>query len=259
MSFLLSDCYAQVAGSPHTGMGHSKFAVMSAASTTPVSVFATVAFLKIHEFGRRPVVEQARLRAQLEAAIAVALAGVPERSRIVLDAADGIALALLADPRVALELAERTLAAGSAGLPVSAGLTHGAVRATGNGAGEGLMGDGIAVAAAVAGLAGASKMLMTREYRYALADAVPGAEALLVKAGTHTDASLRSHQLYRPDPRAPGARGRRYLLAGIALSIALLGAGIAYRASIVGPQALLDRVTATFQAGVEGARKLLER
>ncbi len=228
-------------------------------AAAPASAFASVVFLKIPEFSRRTVPEQARQRAQLEAAVAVALADVPEPARIVLDAADGIGVALLADPLGALHLAERTLAAGSAGLPVAAGLTHGAVRAAGNGAGEGLMGDGVAVAAAVAGLAGPSKMLMTREYRDALADAVPGAEALLVKAGTHTDASLRSHQLYRPDPRAPGSRGRRYLLAGIALSIALLGAGIAYRASIVGPQALLDRVTATLQAGVEGARKLLER
>ena len=37
------------------------------------SVFASVALLKIHDFGRRPVVEQTRLRAQLEAVVAVTL------------------------------------------------------------------------------------------------------------------------------------------------------------------------------------------
>jgi hypothetical protein len=214
-------------------------------AAAPASVYASVVFLKIPEFARRGAVEQARQRAQLEAAVAVAIADLSEESRIVLDAADGVALAVLADPHGALRLAERTLAAGTAGLPLAAGITHGAVRQTGSG--EGLMGDGIAVAAAIAGLAGPSKVLLTREFRDALADALPGAESALARAGTHTDASLRAHQLYRPDPRAPGARARRYGLAGMGLAIALLGAGFAYRASIEGPQALADRLSSTLR------------
>ena len=42
-------------------------------SGSPVAL-ASVAFLKIHEFVRRPVTEQARLRAQLEAVVAVTAA-----------------------------------------------------------------------------------------------------------------------------------------------------------------------------------------
>ena len=232
-------------------------------ATTQPSLFASVAFLKIHDFGRRPVVEQARLRAQLEAVVAVTLPALEESSRVVLDAADGIALVVLGDPRGALRIAERTLAAGVAGLPLAIGITHGAVRQSGNGSGEGLLGDGIAVAAAIAELAGPQKLLLTREFRHALADAAPGAEAAVAAAGTHTDASLRAHELYKPDPRAARSRARRYAAASVLAVLAFLGAGVAYRASIEGPQAYADRMSAVMKNGtaqVKGyAQGLLRR
>jgi hypothetical protein len=232
-------------------------------ATTQPSLFASVAFLKIHDFGRRPVVEQARLRAQLEAVVAVTLPALEESSRVVLDAADGIALVVLGDPRGALRIAERTLAAGAAGLPLAIGITHGAVRQSGNGSGEGLLGDGIAVAAAIAELAGPQKLLLTREFRHALADAAPGAEAAVAAAGTHTDASLRAHELYKPDPRAARSRARRYAAASVLAVLAFLGAGVAYRASIEGPQAYADRMSAVMKNGtaqVKGyAQGLLRR
>jgi hypothetical protein len=232
-------------------------------ATAQPSLFASVAFLKIHDFGRRPVVEQARLRAQLEAVVAVTLPALEESSRVVLDAADGIALVVLGDPRGALRIAERTLAAGVAGLPLAIGITHGAVRQSGNGSGEGLLGDGIAVAAAIAELAGPQKLLLTREFRHALADAAPGAEAAVAAAGTHTDASLRAHELYKPDPRAARSRARRYAAASVLAVLVLLGAGVAYRASIEGPQAYADRMSAVMKNGtaqVKGyAQGLLRR
>jgi len=227
------------------------------------SVFASVAFLKIHDFGRRPVVEQARLRAQLEAVVAVTLPALEESGRVVLDAADGIALVVLGDPRGALRIAERTLAAGAAGLPLAIGITHGAVRQSGNGSGEGLLGDGIAVAAAIAELAGPQKLLLTREFRHALADAAPGAEAAVAAAGTHTDASLRAHELYKPDPRVARRRSRRYAAASALAVLAILGAGVAYRAWIEGPQAFAERMSAVVKDGaaqVKGyAQELLRR
>ncbi|MDA1117484.1 MAG: hypothetical protein O2979_05670 [Proteobacteria bacterium] len=161
---------------------------MATAQILP-SVFSSIVFLKIHDFGRRAVVEQTRLRAQLEAAVAVVLPDLKENARIVLDAADGIVLVVLDDPRTALALAERTLAAGAVGLPLSIGINHGAVKLSGKGKNEGLLGDGIAVAAAIAELAGPQKLLVTREFRQALEDAAPGAEAALTGAGTHTDAA----------------------------------------------------------------------
>ncbi|MDH3318890.1 MAG: hypothetical protein OEO84_04280 [Betaproteobacteria bacterium] len=198
------------------------------------SVFASVVFLKIHDFGRRPVVEQTRLRAQLEAVLAVVLPQLQENARIVLDAADGIVLVVLDDPRTALALAERTLAAGAVGLPLSIGINHGAVKQSGKGKNEGLLGDGIAVAAAIAELAGPQKLLLTRDFRQALEDAAPGAEAALAGAGTHTDASLRAHELYRPDARGAANRNARYVAATFVAFAALVGAGFAQRISIEG-------------------------
>src|SRR5256885_15757724 len=74
------------------------------------ATLASVVFLKIQEFARRPVQEQARLRAQLEAVVAVTAAELALASRIVLDAADGAAIVVLGDPRGGLQLAGRALA-----------------------------------------------------------------------------------------------------------------------------------------------------
>lgn len=208
------------------------------------SVFASVVFLKVHDFGRRPVVEQTRLRAQLEAVVAVVLPELKEDARIVLDAADGIVLVVLDDPRGALRLAERTLAAGAAGLPLSIGINHGAVKQSGKGKSEGLLGDGIAVAAAIAELAAPQKLLLTRDFRQALEDAAPGAEAVLATAGTHTDSSLRAHELFRPDARGAARRRARYLAATVVAVIALAGAGVAYRVSIEGFERYTNRMGA---------------
>ena len=215
------------------------------------SVFSSIVFLKIHDFGRRAVIEQTRLRAQLEVAVAVVLPDLNENARIVLDAADGIMLVVLDDPRTALALAERTLAAGAVGLPLSIGINHGAVKLSGKSKNEGLLGDGIAVAAAIAELAGPQKLLLTRDFRQALEDAAPGAEAALTGAGTHTDASLRAHDLYRTDPGGERRRARRYLAATVAAVVALAGAGVAYRVSIEGLDRYTERVTARAKDAVQ--------
>lgn len=196
------------------------------------SVYASVAFLKIHDFARRPVVEQARVRAQLEAVVAVTLGGIDDADRAVLDSADGVALVVVGDPRGTLRAAAGALSSGKAGLPLAIGITHGAVRQTGKGRNQGLMGDGIAVAAAIAEVAGPQKLLITREFHDALADAKPGAEAQLAPAGTHTDASLRSHELFAYDVRAPLRRARRYAVATALAFAALVGAGLGYRATL---------------------------
>jgi hypothetical protein len=213
-------------------MGVAESRYIAAMANTPATAFATVVFLKIPEFGRRPATEQTRLRAQLESALAVAIADMDEAARVVLDAADGMVLAVLGNPRAVRQADEN---------------------------GGGLLGDGIAVAAGISALAGPSQILLTREFRDALADAAPGAEATLVKAGTHTDASLRSHQLYRSDARAARARGRRYALAGVLLFLGLLGAGIGYRVSLEGAKGFTDRVSAKVRAGASALAQRLGR
>src|SRR5260221_10178020 len=115
-------------------------------TTNAAATLASVVFLKIQDFARRPVQEQARLRAQLEAVVAVTTAELAPANRVVLDAADGAAIVVLGDPKAALQLAGRALAATAAGLPLCVGVNHGAVQvAAGGRGGDGVNGDGISV------------------------------------------------------------------------------------------------------------------
>ena len=193
------------------------------------SMVASVVFLKIHDFARRPASEQARLRAQLEAVVAVVTAEVSPASRLVLEASDGLAIVFIDDPVAALRLGQRALSAAAAGLPLSAGLNHGALQLSGNKGAEGSRGDGIAVAASIAESAASSKLVASRSFRDALANAAPGAEAELVVAGTVTDAGLRAHEVFTPDARAVARRRRRYAAMTVMLVLALIGGGIGWR------------------------------
>jgi len=195
------------------------------------AIVASVVFLRIQDFARRPASEQARLRAQLEAVVAVTIAELDPAGRLVLEAADGAAVALLRDPIGALRLAQRALTAGAAGLPLSAGLNHGALQAAGRKGAEGMTGDGIAVAAAIAEFAPASRLLASRSFRDALADAAPGREVSLVAAGAFKDAGLRSHEVFSLDENAVARRKLRYALATAVLVVACIGGGIAARVS----------------------------
>src|SRR5437870_8911883 len=109
----------------------------------PASIVASVVFLRIPDFARRPASEQARLRAQLEAVVAVTTAELEPASRIVLEASDGTAIVLLGEPVGALRLAQRALSASAAGLPLAAGLNHGALQLSGRKGAEAMTGDAI--------------------------------------------------------------------------------------------------------------------
>jgi hypothetical protein len=210
----------------------------------PTAFSASVAFLRIQDFARRPASEQARLRAQLEAVVAVTAAELPPERRIVLDASDGAVIVVLRDPRGALRLAESALAASSAGLPLSAALNHGTLKTAGKKGGDGLTGDGIAVAASIAQLTAPGRLFASRAFRDAVADAAPGEEAALVPAGTFNDPGLRTHELYKSDGNAVRRKSRRYALLGIVFAVALTGSGIAYRLSVDGEAPSVNAVLA---------------
>jgi hypothetical protein len=200
----------------------------------PVSVVASVAFLRIQDFARRPATEQARLRAQLDAVVAVTAAEIPLADRIVLEASDGVAIVLLGRPASALRLAKRALSAAAAGLPLSAGLNTGAVQLAGKKSAEAMTGDGIAVAARIAEFAAPTRLLASRAFRDALAEAAPGREVSLAPAGSFKDAGLRTHEVFSPDEKAFGRRQARYTAVALLLFAVLLGGGIAARGSIDG-------------------------
>jgi len=227
-------------------------------SGSPVAL-ASVAFLKIHEFVRRPVTEQARLRAQLEAVVAVTAAELDPASRVLLDAADGVAVVVLGDPIGTLRLAERALSAATAGLPLSAGINFGAVQLAGSGKGdEGLLGDGIAVAANVAEFAAPSALLVSRSFRDALADAQPGLEAQMLTAGTFTDSGLRTHELFAPDHRIPRRRQRRFVAASAAAAVLFVGAGVGARIQADGQERFMKAVQAKYRDAAAQGRSYVQ-
>jgi class 3 adenylate cyclase len=191
---------------------------------------ASVVFIKVHEFARRPVLEQARVRAQLEAVIAVTMAGLRPEERIVLDAPDGAAIVILRNPGKALEMADLALAASAAGLNFCIGINHGAVQLAADGTDhEGPFGDAIATAASVAEFAAPASLVMSRSFRDALVDAAPALDASVRPAGTGSDRALRTHELFALDRDAAARRRRRFIAYGAFAMVVFVGTGVALR------------------------------
>lgn len=204
---------------------------MNEPSTLPS--LASVVFARITEFVRRPVAEQARLRAQLEAALAVSLDEFPAESRIVLDAPDGVAVVVLDDPAGALEIAQRCLRVTAAGVPVAIAINHGAVRPAPDDEGlQGLIGDAIGTAAAIAHYAGAGRLFVSRTFRDALAAAAPHRAVCLRPAGVFTDANVRTHEVLSPDPNVPGRRRKVLAAVGAIAMIGFASAAVIFREDI---------------------------
>jgi hypothetical protein len=212
------------------------------------SVFASVVFLKIQDFARRSASEQARLRGQLEAVVAVITAEIEPFGRIILDAADGVAVVVLRDPQATLLLAERAMSAAAGGLPLCAGINHGVVQLAGDKGAKGVAGDGIAVAASVAEFAAPSpsRLLTSRAFRDALAESAPGREASLVKAGAVADRGLRMHELFSSQPPAARRRAQRHAAAAIVAAVVLLGAGLGARIARDGQEAFTRNMAAKY-------------
>ncbi|MGQ0577800.1 MAG: PEGA domain-containing protein [Betaproteobacteria bacterium] len=204
---------------------------MNETSTLPS--LASVIFARITEFVRRPVAEQARLRAQLEAALAVSLGEFPARSRIVLDAPDGVAVVVLDDPAGALKIAQRCSRVTAAGVPVAIAINHGAVRPAQDEEGlQGLIGDAIGTAAAIAHYAGAGRLIVSRAFRDALAAAAPHRAVGLRPAGVFTDANVRTHEVLSPNPSAPGRRRKVLAAVGAIVMVGFAVAAVGLREDI---------------------------
>ena len=205
----------------------------------PGATLASVLHLRLADFGSKAVVEQARLRAQLEAVVATVLSAVPERDRLVLDAPDGIALAVLGNPAGALAVAQRCLEAARV-LPLCVGAHHGAVALTvdGDDAAHGLVGDGLRSAGVAARFAKPSQILVTRAFREALAAHVPARTSELRRVGIFADDSVRTYELFIVDREARRKRRRRLLVTGlvcIALGFVAGGSARLYLAGAFAP------------------------
>jgi len=194
---------------------------------------ASVIFARITEFVRRPVAEQARLRAQLEAALAVSLDEFPAERRIVLDAPDGVAVVILDDPAGALDIAQRCSRVTAAGVPVAIAINHGAVRPAPDDEGlQGLIGDAIGTAAAIAHFAGAGRLIVSRTFRDALAAAAPHRAVGLRPAGVFTDANVRTHEVLSPDPNVAGRRRKVLAAVGAIAMVGIAAGAVVFREDI---------------------------
>jgi hypothetical protein len=225
---------------------------------------ASLVFLGIVDFARKPVAEQANLKERLDAAVARSIAPLDPADRIVAEAADGLAIAVLASPSEALLTARRVrrLARGEGAEPVALriGLDHGAIRLAPDDRGDPcLAGDSMATGATIAGFSDPGRILVSRAFRDALAPTDPERAARLHPAGVETDPSLRKHELFAFEgpagdsdavSAAPAPRHRRtFVLAGIAIA-AFLGAGFAVRAGRKNAQAAAKR-PAVFELAIE--------
>jgi hypothetical protein len=197
-------------------------------------VLASVVVLSIQDYARKAVMEQVRLKDRIEALVRSALAPVAPARRIVLDAPQGIAVALLDRPRAALEFAERVQAA-AADLPLRIGINHGPVTITEDAnRGHALVGDGIAAGMTMAQAAAPGRLVASRAFRDALDADAPDSAARLGAAGVHTDAQVRTHELYTPDRRAANSRHRRLAFAGVAAFAGILALGGLARFALIG-------------------------
>ena len=189
----------------------------------------SVIVLRIQDYAGRPVAEQTRLKAQLEALVAIAIQPLRAADRIVLDAPEGAAIVILGDPERALQIAERSQAA-AADLPVAIGINHGPVMLVQDARrGTGLMGDGIAAGLTLAKAAAPGGFVASRSFHEALGAAAPARAAELGSAGVFTDPSVRTHELFARNEAAASARRRRLYRYGALLVCGIVGLGLAAR------------------------------
>ena len=194
-----------------------------------IPTLASALWLRLADFTAKPVVEQARVRAQLEAVVAAALSALPEKDRVVLDTPDGVALVVLGNAVGALETAQRCLDA-AAVLPLCIGGHYGAVAPVADhDSTQGMIGDGLRSAATAAEFASPGQMLTTRSFREAVSQQSPVRRAELLPAGTFTDASVRTHELFVVDRGARARRRRKLMIGGAAFATALLAASFVLR------------------------------
>ena len=192
-------------------------------------VLASVVVALIEGFARRAVAEQDRLKSELEDLVVQAISPLRLEGRILLDAAQGVAVALLDSPRLALDLAVR-IQRGAADLPLHIGVNYGPLRALADTSrGDGLAGDGLAAAMILAEAAAPGRLIASRTFRDALAADYPAGAARLAEAGAHTDSQVRTHELYTLDRGAARARRLRLAGAGAVAFAAVLGLGVATR------------------------------
>ncbi|MGQ0569530.1 MAG: PEGA domain-containing protein [Armatimonadota bacterium] len=190
---------------------------------------ASVIGLTIREFARRPVADQARLKAQLEALAAIAIEPLGAADRVVLESPAGLVVTVLSGAQEALQVAERAQA-GGADLHLCIGVNYGPVKLGADpGGDQTLIGDGIVGAVTLANLATRGRFLISRSFHEALAAFAPHRASEFGSVGVATDDNVRTHELFTLNPAARTARQRRLIMIGALAVVAAVGAGVSVR------------------------------
>lgn len=195
-------------------------------------VLSSIILLRLNDYARRPVAEQARLSAQLDTVLALLLPDIPDRDRIVLAGNGSAAVAVLGNAPAALAFAEHALKANQAGLGLCIGIDHGPVEVLNGESGGMLVGDGVVTASVMAVFAAESGLLVTQNFRTALAQMSPGSESVLVQTENFSDAGLRTYQAFRLDHRAPRQRRRRFMLTAAIAATLLFATAVTLRLGV---------------------------
>jgi hypothetical protein len=201
-------------------------------ASPPKSV--SVVFIRVRDFARAPVAEQARLKDALDELVAQTIAAVAVDARVVLEVRDGAAIVVPAHPQAALEAAQRAQTEVGE-LPFCIGLNHGPVKAKAGDDGEPvLVGDGLLAAATVADFAAPGRFLASRSFCDALADVDPQGARGLRSAGLFTDTQVRTHELFALDSQAASRHRRKLITLGAFGVATILMLGVAGRMARTG-------------------------
>lgn len=226
-----------------------------AGETAPAPAGFNVIALILREFTRQPVAEQARLKSRLEALAAFAIQQLSPAERIMLESPDGLVIVVLAGPEDALDVAERAQA-GSADLPLCIAVNHGPVKTVAEASsGPRFVGDGIVSAVTLANLATRGRLLVSRPFREVLGASAPHRARTLISVGALTDATVRTHELFTPDPRVATTRRRQLIIAGSLATLGILGTGVAARVMREKPAVIQFEITPQGDIFVDGELK----
>ena len=165
--------------------------------TQPVerTLICTVVFADLVGHTRRPVAEQKEFKHRFTAAVAEAIAEVPESERVIVDSGDGAALVFTVDPEDALFAALHLRRVFREELRV--GINLGPLQLIRDVNGQpGVVGDAINAANRVMSFASPGEVLVSRSYRDAVSMLSAEYGALLAPHGTRTDKHSREHEVY---------------------------------------------------------------
>ena len=187
---------------------------------------ASVAYLRIPDFAEHGVAEEAQLKERLEKVVAAALPVLRSHEWIVLDASEGLAVVVLANPRGALRFAWRASADGELGPAI--GISHGPIRVA-QGQPPVLYGDALLAAEGTARATSRGEVMATRDFRDALTRARPEMRRLLARSGTAIDDQGRAFEIFRADRATFAKRRRAFFSVAALIAVALLAGAVAIR------------------------------